>query len=192
MAYNICVVELLIFITTFHITKQTDCSPQTLIWSDNAENIPLNWQFNDGGNAGITRGNHASCDAGTDQCYQMKFSIYPNMVGTTGYFVTNPGLFTTIPYTNITIKYAIKQIHEFVPPFENASCGTSYSVNDGSFTPIDMRPALWAQDDTWIQISQTLGTDAAFSDNIKIRWEMISNEEIAYLICAIDEIKLCG
>eukprot|EP01083_Nonionella_stella_P112999 332937_1 len=45
----------------------------------------------------------------------------------------------------------------------------------------------------WIQISKTLGTDAANTNNpIKIRWQMIAKSLDAESSCYIDEIKLCG
>eukprot|EP01083_Nonionella_stella_P112998 332936_1 len=45
----------------------------------------------------------------------------------------------------------------------------------------------------WIQISKTLGTDAANTDdNIKIRWQMISKSMWGENACLIDEIKLCA
>eukprot|EP01083_Nonionella_stella_P235028 826894_1 len=179
--------ELLILVTIINITNQTDCGAQMEIWSDNAENMTINWVFDDGGNYAYTRSVDSSCDTPTGSCYLMEFESAD--INATAYFVTKPNLFDTVSYKDITIKYAIKNILKD----GDVPCGTSYSVNDASFTEIDMQTAVNHQDAIWIQISKTLGTDAANTDdNIKIRWQMISKSGWGENSCLIDEIKLCA
>eukprot|EP01084_Bolivina_argentea_P072490 131624_1 len=183
----------LLLIFVINITNQTDCGPQMELFSDNAADMTMNWVFNNGGNSHAYSVNGTKtgiCD--TNACYEMEFSIDGGGIGATANFETNPNLFNTISYNDITIKYDIKQAKTTFYSTDNITCGTSYSVNNANFTQIDMRPAVNAQDDIWIPISQTLGTDAAHTDNITIRWDIISNQENAYSECFIDEIKLCG
>eukprot|EP01084_Bolivina_argentea_P303617 524239_1 len=94
---------LLILITIINITNQTDCGTQMEIWSDNAEDMTTNWQFDDANTPANSHAisNQSLCHTGS--CYEMTLEGGTNNKPN---FVTNPNLFNTILYTDVTIKYA--------------------------------------------------------------------------------------